>query len=278
MKKCPKCEAEHDKPGKFCSLKCANSRKFSDDDKVAIRNGINSSEKVKKMIEESRVNQIEKTCPMCESLFRVSMSRSEQIYCSRQCFLNDSSCHHRTKTPGGYREGSGRAKTGYYKGIYCGSTYELAWVIYQIDHGNKFERFPGFLEFGGKKYFPDFIQNEKIVEIKGYESQESVDIKNNIAKENGYEVIVLRKDDLQTEFHWVKENYSSDFKTLYDEYKPKYNYVCVCCDSPFSRDKPINAKHITCSRSCSLKMNRKVSGNNQYTHREAAGVATSPSN
>lgn len=26
---------------------------------------------------------------------------------------------------GGYRKGSGRSKHGYYKGIYCGSTYEL---------------------------------------------------------------------------------------------------------------------------------------------------------
>ena len=44
-------------------------------------------------------------------------------------------------TRGGYRPGSGRAKTGYYKGIYCGSTYELAWVIYQIDNNKDFSRF-----------------------------------------------------------------------------------------------------------------------------------------
>ena len=170
------------------------------------------------------------------------------------------------KPRGGFREGSGRAKTGYYKGIYCGSTYELVWVIYQLDHGNEFKRFPGCLEFDGKRYFPDFIQNGKIIEIKGYESQASVDVKNNIAEVNGYDVVVLREADLQKEFEWVKEKYSKDFKTLYDEYKPKHNYVCVCCGSQFSRDKPINARHITCSRSCSLKMNRKVSGHNQYTH------------
>lgn len=33
MKVCPKCESEHDKPGTFCSRKCANSRIFSEEAK-----------------------------------------------------------------------------------------------------------------------------------------------------------------------------------------------------------------------------------------------------
>ena len=40
--------------------------------------------------------------------------------------------------PGGKRHGSGRGKKGWYKGYYCDSTWELAWVIYQLDHGVKF--------------------------------------------------------------------------------------------------------------------------------------------
>ncbi len=179
---------------------------------------------------------------------------------------------------GGYRPGSGRAKTGYYKGIYCGSTYELAWVIYQIDHNIPFERFKGCIEYNGKKYFPDFIQNGIIIEIKGYESQDSVDIKNNIARQNGYDVLVLRKEQLKKEFDWVKEHYSSDFKTLYDEYKPQYVYICANCDVKFGRDRKSKYEKTYCSRYCSLKGNRTVSGHNQYTHRDAAGVAACPSN
>jgi len=268
MKTCPKCGAIHEKSGKFCSRSCANSRPKTVEQRIHLSKTLSGKTGHDKNKGRKLVQRIKKCCDECGEEFETKITTPEK-YCSVECS---------NKNFGGYRDGSGRAKTGYYKGIYCGSTYELAWVIYQLDHKNEFERFTGFLEFNGRKYFPDFIQDGKIVEIKGYESQESVDVKNNIARENGYEVIVLRKDDLQKEFDWVKENYSKDFKTLYDEYKPKYNYVCVCCDSPFSRDKPINAKHITCSRSCSLKMNRKVSGNNQYTHREAAGVATSPSN
>lgn len=34
MKKtCPKCDAEHEKPGKFCSRACANSRQWTDEHK-----------------------------------------------------------------------------------------------------------------------------------------------------------------------------------------------------------------------------------------------------
>ena len=35
---------------------------------------------------------------------------------------------------GGLRPGSGRGKMGYYKGYYCRSSWELAWIVYQIEH------------------------------------------------------------------------------------------------------------------------------------------------
>jgi hypothetical protein len=50
---------------------------------------------------------------------------------------------------GGYRIGSGRSKSGYYKGIYCGSTYELCWAIHALDHNIKFSRFDKKLEKDG---------------------------------------------------------------------------------------------------------------------------------
>ena len=166
---------------------------------------------------------------------------------------------------GGYREGSGRAKTGYYKGIYCGSTYELIWVIYQLDHNREFSRFDGYVEYNGKKYFPDFIQHKKIIEIKGYESVESVNKKTEIANKNGYEVVVLRKNDLSKEFDWVFTNYGKDLVSLYDGYKPRYEYKCFCCGILFGKNKKTKFQKVYCSRQCSLKANRKSTGNNQYT-------------
>ena len=267
MKTCPKCGTEHNKSGTFCSRSCANSR----DRPQELRDRLSLLNKGKpghnKLKGREFVSRYEKTCLECDCSFRTT--NKEQKYCSSVCAnLN----------AGGYREGSGRAKTGYYKGIYCGSTYELVWVIYQIDHNIPFERFDGCLEFEGKKYFPDFLQNGKIVEIKGYENQDSVDLKSEVARQNGFEVIVLRKEDLQEEFEWVSSNYTTNFKTLYDDYKPSYVYKCCNCSSEIIRDKKAKTEKVFCSRECSLLGNRVVSGHNQYTHREAAGVATSPSN
>lgn len=172
---------------------------------------------------------------------------------------------------GGYRKGSGRAKTGYYNGIYCGSTYELVWVIYQINHNLEFERFSGHLEYEGKKYFPDFLQNGKIIEIKGYESIESVAEKTKVANMNGYDVIVLRKPQLENEFLWVCNKYNTkNYAELYDDYKPKYTYSCDSCGVLFNRDKKSKYNKIFCSRKCSMKNNRTTSGKNQYTKQHSS--------
>ena len=150
---------------------------------------------------------------------------------------------------GGYREGSGRSKSGYYKGVYCGSTYELCWVIYQLDHNIKFSRFPGKLELNGVKYYPDFLLNDgkTIVETKGYEAQESVDKKTRVAESFGYKVNVLRKNDLQKEFNWVKQNYQyKEVFELYDGYKPKYDLLCTECANIFGRDGKPKTEKIFC--------------------------------
>jgi hypothetical protein len=244
MKICPKCNEEHSKPGAFCSRKCANSRVWNDDDKLkkslAAKKYVLATDWVPP--NKGKSTKVVRKCLNCDDTFSC-YPKSTKFYCSTKCNPNS----------GGYREGSGRAKSGYYKGIYCGSTYELCWVIYQLDHDLPFERFDGLLEFEGKKYFPDFLQYGKIIELKGFESQESVDIKNNVAKQNGYEVVVLRKDDLNKEFDWVKKHYSSDFKSLYDNYKPKYSYNCYCCGGNFQRDFKSKTEITFCSRVCAGK-------------------------
>jgi hypothetical protein len=171
------------------------------------------------------------------------------------------------KKRGGYREGSGRAKTGYYKGVYCGSTYELIWVIYQFDHGIEFSRFEGVLEYNGKRYYPDFLQNGKIVEIKGYEDQKSVDKKTEVANKNGYEVIILRKESLKREFEWVKSNYKySKVFELYDDYKPTYNLICHNCKISFCTDKKQKTTEVFCSRTCCGKYRKVINKDKKVTY------------
>lgn len=156
----------------------------------------------------------------------------------------------------GYNKGSGRSKHGYYKGIYCGSTYELCWVIYNLDHGIKFTRFPGALERDGKKYYPDFLLDDgkTIIETKGYEKQESVDIKTSIAENLGYTVRILRKNDLKFAFDYVEKAYNTKkFYVLYDDYSPRYCYVCSYCKTNFTKDKEAKTPDKFCSRSCAGK-------------------------
>jgi hypothetical protein len=73
---------------------------------------------------------------------------------------------------GGIRRGSGLGKKGWFKGYWCDSTWELAWLIYHLDQGLAPERNrQGFrYVFEGKdhKYYPDFILAGTYHEIKGF--------------------------------------------------------------------------------------------------------------
>lgn len=248
MKTCPKCKIEHNKNGLFCSRSCANSRgprtekfKVSVRNKLSGKTGLPNVNKGKYLVERISVN-----CLTCNTDF-ITKSLQPNKYCSNTC---------RAQKAGGYRPGSGRSKSGYYKGIYCGSTYELCWVIYSLDHGIKFSRFPGKVEMNGNVYYPDFLldDNKTIIETKGYESQDSVDEKTRIAENAGYNVKVFRKGDLQYVFEYVKNVYNTvDYYTLYDGYVPSYHYTCYHCSVKFTRNKQSKTSVVYCSRQCAGK-------------------------
>lgn len=121
-----------------------------------------------------------------------------------------------TTNMGGYRRGAGRGKKGWYKGYWCDSSWELAWVIYHIDHGCQFTRCTEhFLyTFNGKqhKYFPDFkLDNGSYVEIKGW------DTGNLAAKLRAVpgEIILVTKEEMRPILTFVVTKYGRDFVRLY---------------------------------------------------------------
>ena len=125
---------------------------------------------------------------------------------------------------GGYRKGSGRGKHGYYKGIYCDSTYELAYLIYCLDHNIDIKRCNETFEYEyeGKihKYTPDFIVENTIIEIKG-QYVDLVDVK---AESVDKPYRILYKEDLQEVFEYVAKTYNkkydksgNNFYELYDK-------------------------------------------------------------
>jgi hypothetical protein len=127
------------------------------------------------------------------------------------------------KKCGGPRPGAGRGKSGYYQGIWCDSTWELAWVKYHLDHGIKYE-------FNDEvhRYYPDFILDGDIyVEIKGYYRD------NDYAKWEAFphELVVIGKVDIMPYLDYCKE-VNRSLELLYDEPCARIG-ICSHCGKEF---------------------------------------------
>lgn len=116
------------------------------------------------------------------------------------------------------------SKKGWYHGIFCASTYELAFVVYMLDHGIPVIRCPYKYnyEYEGKQhlYYPDFLIENTIYEIKGFWT-ELVDIK--AAAVTDRDIYVLYEEDLQDVFDYIKNTYNKTIhKNIDDLYEIKY--------------------------------------------------------
>ena len=225
--KCEKCNKEHDGTfgsGRFCSIFCSNSRTRTKKIREKISISVKNSEKSKRANNNRKVVKLKKCCPICTTVFETYNTERGQkkIYCSRDCYNKDITLEFRKKPLGGYRKGAGNGKSGYYKNIWCDSTYELVYLIWNIDHNIPIQRYSGYFEYNnGKKYYPDFLVNGNIVEVKGYftelveEKAKDLDIK------------ILYKEDLWECFEYVKKTYNTTiYYDLYSKYKPTYIYTC----------------------------------------------------
>lgn len=116
---------------------------------------------------------------------------------------------------GGYIKGSGRGKKGWYKGIFCDSSWELAYVIYCIDNNIPIKRNTVHRHYiwnnKQENYIPDFIVNNDIVEIKGYKSDRW------LAKlKYNPDIKVLYKNELNKIFEYVINKYGKNYTNLYE--------------------------------------------------------------
>lgn len=116
---------------------------------------------------------------------------------------------------GGYVEGSGRGKKGWCRGFFCDSSWELAFVLYHTDHGSDIKRCktPRTYEFNGsvKRYFPDFVVNDLIYEIKGYRTDQWE------AKHRANpDVVPLFEKDLKPVIAYVVDKYGQDYIRMYE--------------------------------------------------------------
>lgn len=179
----------------------------------------------------------------------------ERIYCSKKCYQIDPHKELRYRLPpGGIRRGAGRGKSGYYKGFWCDSTYELAYIVYcrhhNIDIDRNTESFPYFDPKRNQTflYYPDFLVNkERLVEIKGYKSYLD-ELKLNAVV--NIPINICYKEDLKEMFAFIKSQFGlgmDRLTELYDDHKPQFQYVCKNCHKIFHSERKIG---VFCSRSC----------------------------
>lgn len=216
---CPKCNKEFTiirsinvngiekiskKEKKFCSRICANSHVQS------IESNKKRSDKLTKIKEILN-------CKICGNI----ITTKNKIYC-KNCVRK--SPEHKEKMSkshkgitGGYREKGGKCKQGWYKGYFCNSSWELAFVIFNIDHNIKFSRnklgFPYLYNNEIHKYYPDFILEEgSYIEIKGRMLDKDLEK----IKQFPLSLEVIDKDKIWKYLDYVIDKYGKDFIKMYD--------------------------------------------------------------
>ena len=122
-------------------------------------------------------------------------------------------------TIGGIRQGAGRGKKGWYKGYWCDSSWELAFVIYNLEHGIKFKRNKMYFEYNWqgkiKKYYPDFKDDTNtLFEIKGYFTEQTKAKLQAVPSE--IKIKVIGKKEIQPYLNYVVNKYGKDFIYLYE--------------------------------------------------------------
>ena len=113
----------------------------------------------------------------------------------------------------------GWAKRGWYKDIWCDSSWELAYVLYATDHNIKFIRNKEYFEYMWEDckhhYTPDFYlpETDTYVEIKGYYDAKAQAKKEQFTKN----LVIYQYPEMKYILDYVINTYGQDFTSLYAE-------------------------------------------------------------
>lgn len=145
----------------------------------------------------------------------IGRAKTEELELERRRKISESM--KRNGKSGGYRKGSGIGKSGWYKGIWCDSSWELSYVIFNLENNIKFirnkKRF--YYTYKDKRhyYLPDFyLENEdKFVEIKGRETE-----LDKIKYKSCPNLKVLYLSDMTKYIQYASDKYGKDFIKLHE--------------------------------------------------------------
>lgn len=246
----------------FCSRNCSatfNNKKRKHTDESRFKRSIAAKNAWKRGVYDiHKGERLIKKCISCDKEFETYPSSNHKT-CSLSCKTDayNRGLYDLKGKSGGYRKGSGRGKSGWYNGIWCDSSYELAWVIYHLDHNIQFERNQESFqyEYNGKThlYYPDFRLKDggELVEIKGFYNEQTYAKLKSVVKAK---LTVLGKPEMAKYIDYAKEKYGENFVSLY-EGNPhnKMTNTCKSCGNPCMK------KSVYCSRQCAGRGNNRNS-------------------
>jgi hypothetical protein len=222
--KCINCQIDllfKKRKNKYCSIKCASIHTQKDGGHCHWSKEERKKRSIwaKKYGYRPEKKRIQKICEYCKVIFEIRPCHNHRRFCNPNCRTSwfNKTGYLKGKL-GGYRKNSGRGKQGWYKGYYCQSSWELAWVIYQLEHKINFRRNnQGFeYEFENKKYkfYPDFIlDDDNYVEIKGYMTEKNKSKFLNFP----HKLYIIGKNDIKQYIEYVQNKYGKNFINLYEK-------------------------------------------------------------
>lgn len=222
--KCSQRDYDRGKHKKFCSTFCSHSRIQTEKTKNKIKKSIKHFNILNKKAKNAKYDK----CVICGKEFELKAylrKNGKLIYshsktCSKECHSKLLSIKNKEANNGGYREGSfcSKYKYGKYKSIKCDSSWELAFVVWNIEHGQQIKRCQEIRKYilNGieRKFYPDFLVNDKdIYEIKGIINEES-----NAKQEFNKDVKFLYAKEMKPYLDYCINKYGKNFtEVLYEK-------------------------------------------------------------
>ena len=118
-----------------------------------------------------------------------------------------------------------RYKYGTYNGFYCDSSWELAFVMYCLDHNLPVERNLSWFEYtdscgNTKRFYPDFKIGDTYYEIKGGGDLEAENKRSCFPDEQN--LVWIDSNEIKPYLSYAKSKYGEDFITMYDPSLPSW--------------------------------------------------------
>lgn len=219
--------------GRFCSRSCANHHPQSKQTRDKISSGLRKTSASPEALVKNAQCRIDtyysspNQCIICGKILPYEQRLRKT--CSKDCTNKLIGIKSRESAArlGGNNNVTGvkgTAHFGTYGGFHCDSSYELAVVIYCLEHNINIVRntqgFDYIFNNESSKYYPDFIINDVFVETKNYWTEQVQAKIDQFPKDLKY--AILYYDDIKPCIDYCIKKYGNNFTELYDRNYPSW--------------------------------------------------------